>query len=154
MTSRANGVRGGSITDVYSDREVREYQARKDKPLKDNGCDLHADCLTCPFEQCRYDLKVKATPEEAQLRRWRAAQLRKHLCYDCSELAIEGKRRCAVHLETHRQSQAALRNRRKANGQCVDCGDPTHYASRCAPCNETERGTAAEVYARAKERTS
>ncbi|OGT54303.1 MAG: hypothetical protein A3E01_15170 [Gammaproteobacteria bacterium RIFCSPHIGHO2_12_FULL_63_22] len=25
------------------------------KVYLDTGCDLHANCLTCPFERCRYD---------------------------------------------------------------------------------------------------
>ena len=34
---------------------VQELQLPENATYRDDGCDLHPRCLTCPFVRCRYD---------------------------------------------------------------------------------------------------
>ena len=35
---------------------VRERQRPENATYRDDGCDLHPSCLSCPFVRCRYDI--------------------------------------------------------------------------------------------------
>ena len=36
---------------------VQDRQLPENNIYRDDGCDLHSRCLTCPFIACRYDVK-------------------------------------------------------------------------------------------------
>ncbi len=35
---------------------VQERQLPENATYRDDGCDLHPSCLSCPFVRCRYDI--------------------------------------------------------------------------------------------------
>ena len=51
--------------------------------IKENGCKLHDNCLTCPYPKCIYDTQgegirdIKRKERNAQIRKERNAQIRK-----------------------------------------------------------------------------
>lgn len=55
---------------------LRSDMLPENADYRDTGCDLHGSCLTCPFEQCRYELAVpiqEARARSAKVRELRAA---------------------------------------------------------------------------------
>jgi len=34
--------------------------AELDRLAQDTGCELHNDCLTCPFDKCKYDTNMQS----------------------------------------------------------------------------------------------
>jgi hypothetical protein len=59
---------------AVSQRGVPRADALPDYyPYRDEGCDLHPACLTCPFEVCRFDLhhgaqELKRRADRARVR--------------------------------------------------------------------------------------
>lgn len=45
-------------------------------------------------------------------------------CHECGSPPVEGKRRCAVHLEQRREQEAKARAKRRKRGLCLVCGKP------------------------------
>ena len=46
----------GSISGNGALPLVQERQLPENATYRDDGCDLHPLCLTCPFVRCRYDI--------------------------------------------------------------------------------------------------
>ena len=58
MNSNGNGHRGGIRTGVAQSgaaQRVRADALPEFTRYRDEGCDFHPSCLTCPLPRCRYD---------------------------------------------------------------------------------------------------
>lgn len=70
--------------------------------------------------------------------KWKQEHREKGLCYQCTEpVEIPGQRYCAKHREEHKVWVKNHRDRRKAAGLCVTCGQPLALTGRDKTGNVT-----------------
>lgn len=129
-------------------RQNRELMEKYRQSGKCSRCgkalddDKHKTCAKCREVRKQYREKSKARLKAMYYERKEAgmcvrcgktwAEPGKVCCQKCLDMGKIEKKRYDPNGEKHR----ALRDYRKANGLCIDCGRPSEGRTRCRRCND------------------